>query len=116
MTVITYRDAVTRGIAQEMRRDPSVVFLGEDVAAAGGVFKTTPGLLEQFQARHPRHAEIRDDGVGTLAGDRLQRRLRIRRGDHAKPCPLQRRADAVPQHFLVVNNQNGVHAASSMTH
>ena len=43
MTVITYRDAVARGIAQEMSRDPSVVFLGEDVAAAGGVFKTTPG-------------------------------------------------------------------------
>ena len=31
MTVITYRDAVTRGIAQEMRRDPSVVFLSEDM-------------------------------------------------------------------------------------
>ena len=51
MTVITYRDAVARGIAQEMSRDPSVVFLGEDVAAAGGVFKTTPGLLEQFGPR-----------------------------------------------------------------
>jgi len=33
---LTYRDAVARGIAQEMRRDPNVVFLGEDVGAAGG--------------------------------------------------------------------------------
>ena len=35
MAVITYREAVARGIAQEMRRDDRVVFLGEDVAAAG---------------------------------------------------------------------------------
>ena len=33
MAVITYREAVAWGIAQEMRRDPTVVFLGEDVAA-----------------------------------------------------------------------------------
>ena len=38
MAEITYRDAVARGIAQEMARDPDVVFLGEDVAKAGGVF------------------------------------------------------------------------------
>lgn len=48
MAELTYRAAVARGIAQEMRRDPSVVFLGEDVAGAGGVFKTTSGLLEEF--------------------------------------------------------------------
>ncbi len=41
MAELTYREAVTAGMAQEMRLDPNVVFLGEDVAAAGGVFKTT---------------------------------------------------------------------------
>ena len=41
------REAVARGIAQEMRRDDRVVFLGEDVAAAGGVFKATVGLLKE---------------------------------------------------------------------
>ncbi|MDQ1014698.1 alpha-ketoacid dehydrogenase subunit beta [Streptomyces afghaniensis] len=46
--VITYREAVAEGIAREMRRDTSVVCLGEDIAAAGGVFKTTVGLLEEF--------------------------------------------------------------------
>ena len=40
---LTYRDAVARAIAQEMARDDTVVFIGEDVAAAGGVFKATPG-------------------------------------------------------------------------
>jgi pyruvate dehydrogenase E1 component beta subunit len=46
--VITYRDAVAEGIAREMRRDASVVCLGEDIGAAGGVFKTSTGLLEEF--------------------------------------------------------------------
>jgi len=46
--VITYRAAVAEGIAREMRRDPSVVCLGEDIGAAGGVFKTTAGLFEEF--------------------------------------------------------------------
>ena len=48
MAEISYRDAVIRGIAQEMARDNDVVFLGEDVAKAGGVFKATVGLYEQF--------------------------------------------------------------------
>ncbi len=46
--VMTYRDAVSEGIAREMRRDWSVVCLGEDIGAAGGVFKTTTGLFKEF--------------------------------------------------------------------
>ncbi|WP_406222431.1 alpha-ketoacid dehydrogenase subunit beta [Streptomyces canus] len=46
--VITYREAVAEGIAREMRRDPSVVCLGEDIGEAGGVFKTTAGLFKEF--------------------------------------------------------------------
>src|ERR1700722_3264031 len=48
MAQLTFREAIARGIAQEMRRDQSVVFLGEDVGAAGGVFKGTVGLFEEF--------------------------------------------------------------------
>jgi acetoin:2,6-dichlorophenolindophenol oxidoreductase subunit beta len=44
----TYREAVAEGIAREMRRDPTVVCIGEDIGAAGGVFKTTVGLFEEF--------------------------------------------------------------------
>ena len=44
----TYRESVAEGIAREMRRDPLVVCLGEDIGAAGGVFKTTVGLFEEF--------------------------------------------------------------------
>ncbi|QWZ09914.1 hypothetical protein KRR39_09385 [Nocardioides panacis] len=46
--VITYREAVAEGIAREMRRDPTVVCLGEDIGAAEGVFKTTTGLFREF--------------------------------------------------------------------
>lgn len=48
MAELTYRDAVAEGIAREMRRDPLVVCLGEDIGAAGGVFKTTVGLFKEF--------------------------------------------------------------------
>lgn len=48
--LITYREAVTEGIAREMRRDPTVVCIGEDIGAAGGVFKTSYGLFEEFGA------------------------------------------------------------------
>ncbi len=46
--VITYREAVAEGIAREMRRDPTVVCLGEDIGEAEGVFKTTVGLFKEF--------------------------------------------------------------------
>ena len=46
--VTTYREAVAEGIAREMRRDPTVVCLGEDIGAAEGVFKTTVGLFDEF--------------------------------------------------------------------
>ena len=45
---VTYREAVAEGIARELRRDPAIVCLGEDIGAAGGVFKTTAGLFEEF--------------------------------------------------------------------
>jgi pyruvate dehydrogenase E1 component beta subunit len=63
MAELTYRDAVTRGIAQEMARDPDVVFLGEDVAKAGGVFKATVGLLEQFGPLRVRDTPISEQAL-----------------------------------------------------
>jgi pyruvate/2-oxoglutarate/acetoin dehydrogenase E1 component len=48
MTTIAYREAVQRALREEMRRDKNVFLFGEDVAAAGGVFKATQGLLAEF--------------------------------------------------------------------
>ena len=63
MAQLTYRDAVAAGIAQEMRRDPNVVLLGEDVAAAGGVFKATVGLLEEFGAKRVKDTPISEQAI-----------------------------------------------------
>ena len=63
MAQLTYREAVAAGMQQEMRRDPNVVFLGEDVAAAGGVFKTTVGLLEEFGPKRVRDTPISEQAI-----------------------------------------------------
>ncbi len=48
MRTITYAQALKEALEQEMRRDPSVVLYGEDVANFGGIFQITSGLQEQF--------------------------------------------------------------------
>ncbi|HEY3472289.1 MAG TPA: alpha-ketoacid dehydrogenase subunit beta [Amycolatopsis sp.] len=63
MAELTYRAAVARGIAQEMRRDERVLLLGEDIAGAGGVFKTTPGLLEEFGPRRVIDTPIAEQAI-----------------------------------------------------
>ena len=63
MAELSYREAVAHGIAQEMRRDPTLVMLGEDVAAAGGVFKTTVGLLDEFGPLRVRDTPISEQAI-----------------------------------------------------
>jgi len=48
MSELEFRAAIRDALAEELERDPSVVFFGEDVAVAGGVFKATPGLYQRF--------------------------------------------------------------------
>lgn len=45
---LTTSKAMVEAIAQEMERDPSVFYMGEDVGAYGGIFSSTTGLLEKF--------------------------------------------------------------------
>jgi pyruvate dehydrogenase E1 component beta subunit len=63
MAELTYREAVARGIAQELRRDERVVFFGEDVAKAGGVFKATVGLYEEFGPKRVRDTPISEQAI-----------------------------------------------------
>ena len=46
MAELEFRDAVRQALDEELDRDERVIFIGEDVAVAGGVFAVTPGLLE----------------------------------------------------------------------
>jgi 2-oxoisovalerate dehydrogenase E1 component beta subunit len=50
MALMTYIDAITSGLAEEMRRDERVYIIGEDVGVMGGVFKATKGLQDEFGA------------------------------------------------------------------
>ncbi len=50
MSALEFREAIRDALAEELERDPAVVFFGEDVAVAGGVFKATPDLYERFGA------------------------------------------------------------------
>ena len=63
MAELTYRGAIAAGIAQEMERDSSVVMLGEDIGAAGGVFKLTEGLLDRFGPERIRDTPISEQAI-----------------------------------------------------
>ncbi|MDB5075793.1 MAG: acetoin dehydrogenase [Chloroflexi bacterium] len=68
-TEITYRDAIRTALAAELRADPAVVFLGEDIGGAGGSFKTSEGLLEEFGPDRVIDTPISENGfVGAALG------------------------------------------------
>ena len=48
MGAITYIQAISDGLREEMRRDDSVFLLGEDIGVYGGAFKVTKGFIEEF--------------------------------------------------------------------
>lgn len=71
MVTINYRKVIARALADELASDPRVVFLGEDVAAAGGAFKATEGLKARFGER-VRDTPISEQAiVGTAVGAAL---------------------------------------------
>lgn len=69
MAEMTYREAVCKALADELRNDPDVIFFGEDVAEAGGVFKVTAGLLKEFGPERVRDTPISEQAiVGSALG------------------------------------------------
>jgi pyruvate dehydrogenase E1 component beta subunit len=69
MPKMRMNQAIAAAIAEEMRADPSVVVFGEDVAAAGGPFKTSDGLLNEFGPLRVRDTPISEMGfVGAAVG------------------------------------------------
>jgi acetoin:2,6-dichlorophenolindophenol oxidoreductase subunit beta len=66
---LSYREAIGAALEDEMDADPTVVLLGEDVAASGGVFKTNVGLVEKFGRERVRDMPICENGfVGVALG------------------------------------------------
>jgi pyruvate/2-oxoglutarate/acetoin dehydrogenase E1 component len=60
---LTYREAIAVALADELEADEQVVLIGEDVGAAGGVFKATEGLFERFGDRRVRDTPISEQAI-----------------------------------------------------
>jgi len=64
---LTFAAAINEGLREEMRRDPAVVLLGEDVGAAGGVFGLTRELLGEFGLERVFDTPISETALAGLA-------------------------------------------------
>ena len=64
---VTYREAVRLAFDDELASDPTVVLLGEDIAAAGGPFKTTEGLFEKYGGDRVIDTPIAENGFCGMA-------------------------------------------------
>ena len=80
MPTRTFIEAIREGLSEEMRRDPSVIVLGEDVGKKGGVFLATDGLYDEFGGG-PGHRH---------AADRVDDRRHLDRRGRQRPAPGRR--------------------------
>jgi pyruvate/2-oxoglutarate/acetoin dehydrogenase E1 component len=69
MSQITYKEAIRLAMADALAADDRVFMIGEDIAAAGGAFKTTEGLMERFGAERVLDTPISEQAIiGTAIG------------------------------------------------
>src|SRR3954471_5064057 len=72
MPLTTYLDAMREAMVEEMRRDPRVFLIGEDVGADGGAFKASAGMMEEFGAERVIDTPISEVAiVGAASGAAL---------------------------------------------
>ena len=67
MPVITMREALNQAMREEMRRDPSVFLLGEEVGQYQGAYKITQGLLQEFGEWRVRDTPIAEEAIAGVA-------------------------------------------------
>jgi pyruvate/2-oxoglutarate/acetoin dehydrogenase E1 component len=69
MATMTYLQAISEGLRQEMREDERVFVMGEDIGVFGGAFKVTDGFIEEFGADRVMDTPLAESGiVGTAIG------------------------------------------------
>ena len=76
MGEMTYAQAIKEALCEEMRRDPSVFMLGEDIGAYGGAFGVTRGMLEEFGEERVRDTPISEAAITGCAVGAAMRGLR----------------------------------------
>jgi pyruvate dehydrogenase E1 component beta subunit len=62
MSMMTYREALNLALREEMRRDPRVFLIGEEIGVYGGAYKVSQGLLEEFGPRRVVDTPICESG------------------------------------------------------
>jgi pyruvate dehydrogenase E1 component beta subunit len=67
MALITMREALNQAMKEEMRRDPSVFLLGEEVGEYQGAYKVTQGLLQEFGEWRVRDTPIAEEAIAGVA-------------------------------------------------
>ncbi len=70
MSELRYREALNQALREELKREQSVVLMGEDIGVFGGAFKVTEGLLEEFGEKRVRDTPISENtfvGIGVGA-------------------------------------------------
>ena len=73
MSELTYLDGISDALRTEMRRDESVICLGEDIGAFGGAFKVTDGFMEEFGADRVVDAPLAENAIiGTAVGAAIE--------------------------------------------
>src|SRR5258705_12345333 len=101
---LTFAEAIREALAEEMRRDPTVVLLGEDVAEAGTPFKALKGLLEEFGKDRVVDTPISEAGFTGLAVGAAMAGLRpgvgIMFGDFLRPVMGQVVNQAAKIHYM----------------
>jgi len=67
MAVITYREALNQALREELRRDPKVFLIGEEIGLYQGAYKVTQGLLEEFGPKRVWDTPISEAGFSGVA-------------------------------------------------
>src|SRR3989440_8210516 len=69
MTTLTYLQAISSALRDEMRRDERVLLMGEDIGVFGGAFKVTDGMIEEFGPDRVMDTPLAESGIiGTAIG------------------------------------------------
>jgi pyruvate dehydrogenase E1 component beta subunit len=111
MTEVTYRQAITQALADELEADERVILFGEDVAAAGGVFKATEGLQERFGPKRVLDTPISEQAiVGCAIGAAIRGLnpvIEIMFADFAGVC-FDQLANELPKYRYMTDGQVSV--------
>jgi 2-oxoisovalerate dehydrogenase E1 component beta subunit len=102
MATTSYIDAISAGLREEMRRDSTVVCLGEDIGVYGGAFKVTEGLIQEFGEDRVLDTPLAESSIVGMAIGMALRGLR--------PVAEMQFADFISMAFnQLINNAGTIH-------